>query len=175
MSKTNGLFAVLAVLSGSGAVLLYAQNNRLDGEIRENAAHCEQQIAQLQERYQAEIAELRRYLLEQYNRQPESVVEAEQPTFNQLVSGGHRMQAIGSKYEFLLESALLDAAGKEELRKLLYRWERLTDTARARRKEMGAVPGELQSELANTETGIQSLLTDPLDYQHFLRLRQGEL
>lgn len=175
MRKTDVILAILAALTGGGAALLYVQNSELAGKIRDTGEHCERQIALLKEKYQAEIDDLRRYLLEQYNQAPGPAAEPEKPGFNRLVSNGHRMQAIRGKYEFLLESALLDAAGKLHLRKLLYRWERLADTARTRREEAGSVPGELQAELADIETQIQTLLTDPLDYQHFLRLRQHEL
>lgn len=175
MSKTNGVLALLTALIGGGAALLYFQNGGLSGKIRDADEQCARQIASLKEKYQAEIDDLRRYLLEQYNQRPAPAAEPAKPSFNQLVSNGHRMQAIRGKYEFLLESALLDAAGKQRLRKLLFRWERLSDTARIRKGETGSVPGEVQAELNDIEAQIQSLLTDPMDYQHFLRLRQQEL
>jgi hypothetical protein len=176
VNKTRIILSILAALSGGGAMLVYVQNGALAGKIRDIDAQCERQIALLKEKYQAEIDDLRRYLLEQYNQSPEpAVAEPAKPTFNQLVSSGHRMQAIRGKYEFLLESALLDAEGKKQLRALLYRWERLADSVRARRQETGSAPAELQGELDATEARIQALLTDPLDYEHFLRLRQQEL
>lgn len=175
MNKTNSILAVIATLIGSGAALLYSQNNTLDEKIRENAEQCEHQIAMLKQQYQTEIDDLRRYVMEQYNQSPDVVVEAEKPRFNQLVSSGHRMQAISSKYEFLLESALLDAEGKKQLRKLLFQWERLADSASTEKKKSGAIPPQLRTELDNTETQIEALLTDPLDYQHFVTQRQRDL
>lgn len=175
MSKTNGILAVCAALIGGGCALLYVRNGSLEGKIRGNAEQCEQQTATLRQRYQAEIDDLRRYLLEQYNRKPDTVAREEKPGFNQLISSGHRMQAIGSKYEFLLESALLDAEGKRQLRKLLYQWERLTDSIRADKAASGAVPRQLQAELDDTDARIRALLTDPLDYQHFVTHRQRDL
>ncbi|HEX5056921.1 MAG TPA: hypothetical protein VFX02_10530 [Gammaproteobacteria bacterium] len=175
MSKTNSVFAILAALIGGCAILLYMQNDLLAGQIRDNGRQCEDQIPQLKERYQAEIDALRSYLLEQYNKKPEPAAKEARPSFNQLVSSGHRMQAIGSKYEFLLESALLDAAGKRQLRSLLYQWERLADSVKTGQDKSGAADGSLRAQLNDTETRIRELLTDPQDYQYFLTQRQRDL
>src|SRR5688500_2967450 len=102
MKKTSAILNVTAILLGCSAVLLYQQNGARGEEIRKNAEQCEQQVATLQKSYQAEIDDLRRYLLEQYKQTPNAVVQAEKPGFNKMISSGHRMQAIRSKYESML-------------------------------------------------------------------------
>lgn len=167
MNKANSILAVFAALAGIGATWLYRQNTALDAQIRNNAEQCEQQIATLGSRYQEEIDDLRGYLLEQYQSpaQAEAAASTEKTRFNQLISAAHRMQAVSRKYEFLLGSALLDDAGKKQLRELLYRWEQLADS----------VGTEKTPQLADTEARIRELLTDPVDYQHFLTQRQRNL
>src|SRR5688572_23969988 len=102
MKKTSKILGVIAILLGCGSVLLYRQNSGLDADIRKNSEQCAQQIATLEQRYRAEIDDLRNYLLEQYNHKPgasaDEIVKTEKPGFNQLISNGHRMQAIHSKY-----------------------------------------------------------------------------
>lgn len=177
MQKTNTVLAVIATLLGCSSTLLYQQNSTLDEKIRKNAEQCEQQIAILDEQYQGEIDDLRGYLLKQYSHGTgtKSVVKAEKAGFNQLISAGHRMRAINRKYEFLLGSVLLDDEGKDRLRRLLYQWERLADSARAEKAKSGAAPRRLQAELDNTDVQIKALLTDPTDYEHFITQRQRDL
>lgn len=182
MNKLTILFAVVAALLGVAVINVYRQNSALEREIAANTDECGQRIAKLEDLYRTEIDDLRRYLLEQYNRGPEetALVQAEKPRFNRLVSHGHRTHAINSKYEFLLQSALLDTDGKQKLRRLLFDWERKADAVQTLQEESDPDPDsaevqKAQTELDDAEAQIRALLQDPMDYDHFIMLRQRNL
>jgi type VI protein secretion system component VasK len=172
MKTTSTILSVIAVLLGCGSVLLYRQNSTFGEETRKNAEQCEQQIASLHKNYQGEIDALRRYLLEQYKHTPDAVAQAEKPGFNKMISNGHRMQAIRSKYDVILNGALLDDTGKRQLAGLLFEWESLSDSAATAKAESGAAPGQLQASLDDVETRIKALLNNPFDWETFQRARQ---
>jgi hypothetical protein len=174
MKTTSTILGVIAVLLGSGTVMLYQQNSGLDADIRNNAEQCAQQIATLEQGYQAEIDDLRNYLLQQYNHKPDAdrAVKTKKPGFNKMISNRHRMQAIRSKYEVILGSALLDEARKQQLTGLLFKWESLSDSAGTAKAESGAVSRELQASVDDVESQIKALLNDPYDWETFQRTRQ---
>lgn len=180
MNKLTILSAVAAVLLGVAMIAVHRQNSALEREISANAEQCGERIAKLESLYQGEIDDLRRYLLQQYNRGSEdpAFVKDEKPRFNRLVSHGHRAHAINSKYEFLLNSALVDTEGKRTLHRLLFEWERKADALQAEKEKPDSSPAEeqkRQAELDDVEARINDLLQDPMDRDHFIMLRKRSL
>lgn len=175
MNRQIIVFAVIVTLLSAGNIYLYAQNSKLDREIALAAAQCGQKVTALQDRYQAEIDDLRQYVLEHYKNEAESKPEAK-VRFDNLISHGHRVQAVGQKYDFLLETALISKAEKKELLRLLLERERLANLLDIAKNEAGSTDtDQLQTDLDNIESQIQVVLQDPLDYQRYEVLRQREL
>jgi type VI protein secretion system component VasK len=174
MNKTAALFALFAILLGTGSMFLYRQNEALGEAIRSNAAQCEQQVADLKSKYQAEIDDLRRDLFEQYSNNPETAAQIEKPRFNKLISHQHRAQAIQHKYDFLFNSALIDNAEKKKLRRLLFERERLAELINTQTESGSGADSALQADLDTVEAQIHVLLQDPLDYDHYEMLRQRD-
>lgn len=170
------VFAAVIVLLIAGSVHLYFQNGELSRQIALVAEECEQKVAELEAGYQAEIDDLRQYILAQYKSDAESKPETKL-RFDQLVSHSHRVQAVEQKYDFLLETALVGKAEKKELLKLLLERERLVNLANlaGNKGVTNSDPQQLQTDLENIESQIQVLLQDPLDYQRYEVLRQRKL
>lgn len=177
VNKQILILAVTVIFLIAGSIHLYSQNSKLNRNIALAAEQCEQKVAELEARYQAEIDDLRRYILARYKTDAESKPETK-PRFDQLVSHDHRVQAVGQKYDFLLETALIGKAEKKELLRLLTERERLANLiniAKSGPDSAGAGPQRLQTDLDNVESQIQVLLQDPLDYQRYEVLRQRKL
>ena len=176
MSKLTLLLAAVALLLGLSGAHLYTENNALAEQIVANSDSCKQEVSRLKTQYQAEIDDLRNYLLRQYNFQ--TTGKTEKPKFNKLLSNRHRVQALDSKYEFLLNSALVDEQGMKQLKRLLFEWERVNSAIKDTEvnNEDGSIDiSKLQSELAEIDSKLHILLQDDLDYEHFLMLRERDL
>lgn len=178
MNKQILIFAVTVILLIAGSIHLYSQNSKLNRNITLAAEQCEQKVAELEARYQAEIDDLRRYILAHYQTDAESKPEPKL-RFDQLVSHSHRVQAVGQKYDFLLETALIGKAEKKELLRLLMERERIANLINIAKGGSGSAGDtdsqQPQTDLDNIESQIQVLLQDPLDYQRYEVLRQRKL
>lgn len=178
MNRQIFVIAVIVALLFTGNVHFYFRNGELDREIASAGKRCDRKAAELETRYQEEIDDLRKYVLAYYKKDAESK-PASRPRFDQLVSQGHRVQAVEQKYDFLLETAMVGKAEKKRLLKLLAERERLANLlkiAQDRAEAVGADnPQLLQTDLDNVESQIQVLLQDPLDYQRYEILRQRKL
>lgn len=174
MQKTTVTFAVISVALGIASVVLYQRNNALSREINATGEQCAVRIEALQTQYQEEIDDLRNYMLEQYNHNPESINrKPEKPRFSQLLSREHRMQAVNNKYDSLLAGALLDGNGISRLRQLLFQRERQAGAVKSAVDPAAAQ--QLQNDLDDTETQIRALLTHPMDYDQYKIQRQRDL
>jgi hypothetical protein len=174
MQKTTATFTIITVMLGIASVFLYQGNSALSSEISATMEQCALRIGALQKQYQGEIDDLRNYVQEQYNHNPESIIQKPEKTgFNQLVSRGHQMQAIGNKYESVLFSAPLDENGKNRLRQLLFQREQQADSVKSAADPAAA--RKLQNELNDTEAKIRALLPHPMDYDHYKIQRQRDL
>lgn len=176
MYKQIFVFASVLIMLIAGSASLYSQNAGIKGQIASITQECEQKAAELEAGYRSEIDDLRQYILAYYKKDAETRPK-EKRRFDQLASHGHRVQAVGQKYDFLLETALISEIEKKQLLKLLLERERLANMLDIAEKESGLDldPGQLQTDLDNIESQIQVLLQDPLDYQRYEVLRQREI
>ena len=188
MSKLLVALVVAALGLVVGVVNIYLANANLSELVVSEKAACEARIEQLTIDYKAEINDLRDYLLAQYNRSPAEQAKKEKPKFTKFVSRGHRVRAIGEKYEFIIETALVSDAERETFKRLLYERERAFDLVNQYQElladkdidpeqipELDLELQKYQEELANYEAKIQILLQDPVDYQRYMYLREREL
>jgi hypothetical protein len=173
MQKTTAALTAITLALGMASIFLYRSNNTLGHEISALADQCALRIGALQTQYQEEIDDLRNYMLEQYNHNPESINrKPEKPGFNQLVSHQHRMQAVSNKYDALITGALIDENGKNRLLQLLFQREQQADAIKS---AANPAAQKLQNELDATEAQIQALLRHPMDYDQYKIQRQRDL
>ncbi|MBL4827373.1 MAG: hypothetical protein JKY66_06620 [Spongiibacteraceae bacterium] len=174
-----------------GGSYLYEQNRDLSRDITASAGWCESHVAALERQYLqqhatvvSEIEQHRKMLRNvaqkdggEQEKKIEENPEKEKVQFNKLVSRGHQMRAIGHKYEFLLQSARVNADEKKRLQGLLMERERLVNTieqqALSEQSTRAVNDNEsLQSAFSEVEEQIHALLSDPVDYGRYQYLKQ---
>lgn len=180
MNKHTLLICIALVLSVA-SIYFYKQNQSLSASIATNNEQCERRLAMLQEKYQnrptALVAQAKQSLPQQPQINAEQTAdEQDVPTvkLENLVSYGHRVQAVTNKYEFLLVSAQVDDADRDLLRRLLVQRERLANEIAFAEQE-GAVDSSLEDKLFDVEDQIQLVLNDPLDYERYEFLKERSL
>lgn len=173
--------AAIVALMGVG-VFVYAQNLKLERELAFSSEHCELRASALEDRYQSKIEHLQQGLpatgVDSHAAKVDSGTK--KTDFNNLVSYGHRVQALTHKYEFLLESVQLEPTDKKMLRSLLMKREELDNTLVQNHKNtMGDIENiqstQLEIKLNDIERQIENLLRDPLDYSRYQFLKEKNI
>lgn len=171
------LLVCVALVLAAASFYLHKQNQALNHSIATNATQCERRLAMLQEKYQHRSAAVVSQAITSLPQVKEQNVPEEQtPPVNleNLVSYGHRVQAITNKYEFLLVTAQVDEADRTVLRRLLVQRERLAN-ALAFAEQEGSADSAMRNKLEDVENQIQVVLNDPLDYERYEFLRERSL
>lgn len=171
------LLICVALVLAAASFYLHKQNQALSQSIATNASQCERRLAMLQEKYQHRSATVVSQVKTSLPQAKEQTVPDElTPPVNleNLVSYGHRVQAVTNKYEFLLVTAQVDEADRTVLRRLLVQRERLAN-ALAFAEQEGSADSSMRSKLADVENQIQIVLSDPLDYERYEFLRERSL
>lgn len=175
MSARIFFVCIILVLIGAD-IYLHRLNQALQQDIDADAQQCQRRLAMLEDSYKNRPVEKVRAAISQSPDNQPAVTPPEKPEVNleKLVSHGHRVQAVTNKYEFLLESAQIDAADKKLLRKLLLQREKLTNAIMLA-EQNATDSGEMVIQLYDVEDQIQLVLTDPLDYDRYEFLKERHL
>lgn len=178
MSKPAFILLLTALVLAAGVINFYFKNAALAREIAANNERCEQQITAKSDEYRMEIDDLRNFLMSYYNySQPEKTEKKPKPRFNQFLSYSHRVKAVQSKYEFILQTALISDTEKIRLSKVLTDRERVASLIEQQKENADDAAGlaELEKELDEIEAEIHLILNDEVDYIRYLTLRERHL
>jgi hypothetical protein len=171
----------LMLIALGGFFILYVlylghRSNVLENELNANRLQCQQQIKQLESKYQAEIGDLQRYLQERYNyapAQPAAPSQGKGLSQLQRASNATRSteppQKVEHKYRYIYGN-LEDPREpvKEMLRQLLEEWEQLAAIEPRNAEQLAGIEAQI-GELLGAD-GFQKfqVLKDSDAEQHHL-------